>query len=85
MNGKRKFQKRKKVCNFCKNKIDIDYKDVPTLKRYTTERGKLLSRKITGCCAKHQRQVTTAVKRARIIALLPFVNEDATGRAKMSK
>lgn len=66
--------RRKKVCYFCTNKIDtIDYKDVKTVSRYTSDRGKILPRRVTGACAKHQRKVTTAVKRARAIALLPYV------------
>jgi small subunit ribosomal protein S18 len=67
---------KKKVCSFCVDKVDgIDYKDVPKLRRYTTERGKILPRRISGNCAKHQRQLTLAVKRARMIALLPFTAE----------
>jgi small subunit ribosomal protein S18 len=67
---------KKKVCSFCVDKIQtIDYKDVPRLRRYTTERGKILPRRISGNCAKHQRQLTTAIKRARNIALLPFTAE----------
>ncbi|CVK18541.1 MULTISPECIES: 30S ribosomal protein S18 [Sporomusa] len=67
---------KKKVCSFCVDKVtDIDYKDVPKLRRYTTERGKILPRRISGNCAKHQRQLTLAVKRARNIALLPFTAE----------
>ena len=74
--GKRNFSAvhRKKVCQFCAEKTErIDYKDVETLKKYVTERGKILPRRITGTCTMHQRFVTTAVKRARQIALLPFV------------
>ncbi|MGX8691832.1 MAG: 30S ribosomal protein S18, partial [Eubacteriales bacterium] len=64
---------RKKVCQFCADKNTvIDYKDVETLKKYVTERGKILPRRITGACAMHQRGITTAIKRARIVALLPF-------------
>lgn len=64
---------RKRVCSFCVDKVEhIDYKDVHKLKRYITERGKILPRRITGNCAGHQRQLTTAIKRARHIALLPF-------------
>ncbi|MBR6524298.1 MAG: 30S ribosomal protein S18 [Clostridia bacterium] len=64
---------KKKVCAFCADKVEsIDYKDVAKLRKYVSERGKILPRRITGCCAKHQRQVTTAIKRARMIALLPF-------------
>ena len=67
---------RKSVCAFCIDKIEnIDYKDVNRLKKYITERGKILPRRISGNCAKHQRQLTTAIKRARIMALLPFTTE----------
>jgi len=67
---------RRKVCSFCVDKVDhIDYKDVAKLRRFTTERGKILPRRISGNCAKHQRQVTLAIKRARNIALLPFTAE----------
>lgn len=71
--GKGKTFFRKKVCRFCTNKTPIDYKDADTLKRFTTERGKILPRRITGTCAKHQRELTVAIKRARNICLLPFV------------
>ena len=64
---------RKKVCRFCANKTKIDYKDADALRRYMTERGKILPRRITGTCAKHQREVAQAIKRARSISLLPFV------------
>ena len=67
---------RRKVCSFCVDKVEhIDYKDVAKLQRYITERGKILPRRISGNCAKHQRQVTVAIKRARNIALLPFTAE----------
>ena len=67
---------RKKVCSFCVDKVDhIDYKDAGKLRRFITERGKILPRRIPGNCAKHQRQVTLAIKRARNIALLPFTAE----------
>ena len=67
---------RRKVCSFCVDKADhIDYKDVAKLRRFVTERGKILPRRISGNCAKHQRQVTVAIKRARNIALLPFTAE----------
>ena len=67
---------RRKVCSFCVDKVEkIDYKDVAKLRRFTTERGKILPRRISGNCAKHQRQVTIAIKRARNIALLPFTAE----------
>ena len=67
---------KKKVCVFCADKAEnIDYKDVPRLKRFITEKGKIVPRRQSGACAGHQRQLNTAVKRARIMALLPFVNE----------
>ncbi len=67
---------RKKVCAFCVDKVEhIDYKDAGKLRRFITERGKILPRRISGNCAKHQRQVTLAIKRARNIALLPFTAE----------
>ncbi len=69
-------RKRKKVCVFCAEKIDeIDYKDVARLRKHISERAKILPRRITGTCAKHQRQLTTAIKRARIVALLPYVSD----------
>ncbi|MDD6283323.1 30S ribosomal protein S18 [Oribacterium sp. HCP28S3_H8] len=67
------FHSRRKVCVFCSEKAKpIDYKDVATLRKYISERGKILPRRITGTCATHQRAITTAVKRARQVALLPF-------------
>ena len=67
---------RKKVCQFCVDHMDeIDYKDVAKLKRYITEKGKILPRRVTGTCALHQRKVTEAIKRARTIALLPYTAE----------
>ncbi len=64
---------RRKVCSFCVDKIEfIDYKDVGRIRRFTNERGKILPRRMTGNCAKHQRQLSEAVKRARAVALLPF-------------
>lgn len=69
----RRSFRRRKVCTFCgKNAKPIDYKDVATLRKYISERGKILPRRITGTCAKHQRAITVAVKRARHIALLPY-------------
>lgn len=69
-------RKRKKVCKFCEDKSkSIDYKDVKKLQRFITERGKILPRRVSGTCAKHQRVLTIAIKRARIVALLPFVKE----------
>jgi len=76
MKRERGRKPKKKVCGFCVDKVTaIDYKDLPKLRRYTTERGKILPRRISGNCAKHQRQMTLAVKRARNIALLPFTAE----------
>ena len=67
---------KKRVCSFCVDKVvHIDYKEVFKLRKYITERGKILPRRISGNCAKHQRQVTIAIKRARHIALLPFTAE----------
>ena len=76
-NFNRKRRKRRpKVCHFCVDKIDhVDYKEVEKLKKYVTERGKIVPRRVTGTCAKHQRQLTRAIKRARIIALLPFTSD----------
>ena len=65
---------RRKVCTFCVEKSSaIDYKDVNKLKRYVTEKGKIIPRRISGVCAKHQRELSTAIKRARVMALLAFV------------
>lgn len=73
--GKMRRSKRK-VCAFCSDKAEfIDYKDIAKLRKYVTERGKILPRRISGTCAKHQRELTSAVKRARNIALLPFTTE----------
>ncbi|MBQ3890287.1 MAG: 30S ribosomal protein S18 [Lachnospiraceae bacterium] len=69
------MHRRKKVCVFCGKDNDIDYKDVVKLKRYISERGKILPRRITGTCAKHQRELTVAIKRARHLSLLPYVVE----------
>ena len=67
---------RKKVCVFCVEKVDeIDYKDVTRLKRFVSERSKILPRRVTGTCAKHQRGLTTASKRARHLALLPYTSD----------
>jgi small subunit ribosomal protein S18 len=73
--GKGKVYFKKKVCKFCTQKLKIDYKDADVLRRFITERGKILPRRITGTCAKHQRALALAIKRARTIALLPFVAE----------
>ena len=67
---------RKKVCAFCVDKIEnIDYKDVPRLRRYLSERAKIIPRRATGTCARHQRQLTIAIKRARHLAFLPYVSD----------
>ncbi|MCH5170699.1 MAG: 30S ribosomal protein S18 [Oscillospiraceae bacterium] len=75
--GSRPVRKaRKKVCAFCVEKVDtIDYKDAAKLRRYTSDRAKILPRRVTGTCAYHQRELTTAIKRARQIALLPYTND----------
>ena len=76
MKRERGRRPRRKVCSFCVDKVEeIDCKDVAKLRRYITERGKILPRRISGNCAKHQRQMTTAIKRARNVALLPFTCE----------
>ena len=70
------MRRRKKVCVFCgQENNEIDYKDVAKLKRYVSERGKILPRRITGNCAKHQRALTVAIKRARHISLMPYIAE----------
>ncbi len=69
-------RKRRKVCAFCVDKVEhIDYKDAAKLRKYTSERAKILPRRTTGTCAMHQRQLTEAIKRARQIALLPYVTD----------
>ncbi len=71
-----KKQSKKKVCTFCVDKVEsIDYKDVNKLRKFVTEKGKILPRRQTGVCAEHQRELTEAIKRARIMALLPFKGE----------
>lgn len=79
MEKERSFRARKprrKVCSFCVDKVEaIDYKDISTLRKYISERGKILPRRVTGTCAKHQRELTEAIKRARQIALLPYTND----------
>ena len=75
-NDRRNRKSRKKVCAFCMVKIEnIDYKDVPRLKRYLSDRAKIIPRRVTGTCARHQRQLTVAVKRARHVAFLPYVGD----------
>ena len=67
---------RKKVCSFCVDRVEsIDYKDIARLRRYVSERAKILSRRVTGTCAHHQRELTVAIKRARHIALLPYTSD----------
>jgi len=74
--GRGRFKRRRKVCAFCLEKTKtIDYKDVAMLRRHLTDRGKIRSRRKTGTCAKHQRRLAVAVKRARHLALLPFTAE----------
>jgi small subunit ribosomal protein S18 len=74
--GSRMRRQRKKVCGFCSEKVtEIDYKDVTRLKKFISERGKILPRRISGNCAKHQRQLTREIKRARHIALLPYISD----------
>jgi len=74
--GQRDGQMRRRNCSFCRAKIeDVDYKDVNQLRRFISERGKIRSRRITGACRRHQNQVSIAVKRAREMALLPYVGE----------
>ena len=74
--GNRNRRARKRVCAFCVDKIsDIDYKDVPRLRRFLSERGKIIPRRVTGTCARHQRQLTVAIKRARHLAFLPYVSD----------
>jgi small subunit ribosomal protein S18 len=70
-------RRRRKVCRFCESKaVYIDYKDERLLRRFISERGKIIPRRVTGNCAKHQRMLTTAVKRGRILALLPYTSEE---------
>ena len=69
---------RRKSCGYCRDKVDqVDYKDVTSLKKYVSDRGKIRSRRITGACRRHQNQIATAVKRARELALLPYVGADS--------
>lgn len=69
-------RRRKKVCAFCTDKIEmIDYKDIARLRRYLSERGKIVPRRVTGTCARHQRQLTVAIKRARHLAFLPYISD----------
>ncbi len=67
---------RRKVCSFCVDKVEtIDYKDVPRLRKFISDRSKILPRRVTGTCAAHQRELTTAIKRARHVALLPYTSD----------
>lgn len=76
MRGKKKVFHRRKYCRFCADSnLAIDYKDPKPLKYFLTERGKIIPRRVSGTCAKHQRELTQAIKRARMIALLPFVGK----------
>ncbi len=69
-------KRKKKVCAFCAEKVNvIDYKDAAKLRKFVSERSKILPRRITGTCAKHQRELTTAIKRARQIAVLPYISD----------
>ncbi|UCE65624.1 MAG: 30S ribosomal protein S18 [Candidatus Zixiibacteriota bacterium] len=69
-------RRKRKICRFCDQKISIiDYKDDRMLRKYLSERGKIIPRRVTGVCAKHQRQLTQAIKRGRVLALLPFIVE----------
>ena len=71
-----RVRKKRRVCSFCVDKQDIiDYKDVSKIRKHVSERGKILPRRVTGTCARHQRTLTVAIKRARHIALLPFAQE----------
>lgn len=75
--GRGNRKPRRKVCVFCADKSahEIDYKDFGKLRRFVSERAKILPRRVTGTCARHQRELTTAIKRARYVALLPYINE----------
>ncbi|MGI6130969.1 MAG: 30S ribosomal protein S18 [Bacillota bacterium] len=76
MKRERGRRSRRRVCSFCVDKVEhVDYKDTARLRRYISERGKIMPRRISGNCAKHQRQVTLAIKRSRHVALLPFTAE----------
>ena len=72
--GRPQRRGRKKVCSFCVDRVEhIDYKDTARLRKYVSERGKIMPRRMSGVCAKHQRELAIAIKRARIVALLPYV------------
>jgi small subunit ribosomal protein S18 len=75
-NFRKRRKRRPKVCHYCVDKVsNIDYKEAEKLRRYITDRGKIVPRRVTGTCAKHQRQLTGAIKRARFLALLPFTSD----------
>ena len=75
-NGRPNRKSRKKVCAFCVDKVEsIDYKDTQKLRKFTSDRAKILPRRVTGTCARHQRQLTTAIKRARQVALMPYTSD----------
>lgn len=75
-NDRMRRKARRKVCHFCVDQVEtIDYKDVARLRKFISERAKILPRRATGTCAAHQRALTTAIKRARQMALLPYVND----------
>jgi len=77
MDNKSALKSKRKVCAFCTDKSlnEIDYKDVSKLRRFTSDRAKILPRRVTGTCARHQRALTVAIKRARYMALLPYMND----------
>ncbi|MFN2422009.1 MAG: 30S ribosomal protein S18 [Gemmatimonadota bacterium] len=68
---------RKKTCHFCESKVSIDYKDEMLLRRFTNDRGKILPRRVSGTCAKHQRELAVSIKRGRFLALIPYVPDHA--------
>ena len=75
-NGRPNRKSRKKVCDFCVDKVEsIDYKDTQKLRKFTSDRAKILPRRVTGTCARHQRELTTAIKRARQVALMPYTSD----------
>ncbi len=79
-NAKKKFGNKKKVCRYCADKkLTLDYKDARALSPYLTERGRLIPRRVTGNCLRHQREVTLAVKRARVMSFIPFTATHAVG------
>ena len=77
---------RRKPCPFCRDKVEfVDYKDISTLRKFISDRGKIRSRRITGACRRHQNQIARAVKRARELALLPYVNEGGRDDAERER